>query len=264
MLNKKAREQLRRLLPISMVATKQWLLDQGLNLHFVDNAVRSRTLIPITTGVYTLYEQPIRWPGIVASLQRMLGKPIHVGGLTALHLAGYSHFLSFSAEERIELYSESPLPGWLRRVPIDVVFDRGSTTRLWPESVMTNPRYLRAFDWQEGLPPVSYSCPEKAMLEVLTKVPSAVSFEHADSLMQGLSNLSPRKLNALMEACLSIKTKRLFLWLSERQNHPWFKYLEPEKYDLGAGKRVIAEEGRLNKKWSITVPREMQGDNGHG
>ena len=58
MLNKKAREQLRRLLPISMVATKQWLLDQGLNLHFVDNAVRSRTLIPITTGVYTLYEQP--------------------------------------------------------------------------------------------------------------------------------------------------------------------------------------------------------------
>lgn len=45
MLNKKAREQLRRLLPISMVATKQWLLDQGLNLHFVDNAVRSRTLI---------------------------------------------------------------------------------------------------------------------------------------------------------------------------------------------------------------------------
>ncbi len=264
MLNKKAREQLRGLLPISMVATKQWLLDQGLSLHFVDNAVRSRTLIPLAAGVYTLYDQSVRWQGIVASLQRMSDKSVHVGGLTALNLAGFTHFLSMSAEESIELYSESPLPGWLHRIPINVQFERCSTLRLWPESVMKNSRYLRAFDWQDGLHPVLYSCPEKALLEVLTRVPSAVSFEHADALMQGLSTLSPRKIDSLLEACLSIKTKRLFLWLAERQNHPWFKHLEPEKYDLGAGKRVIAKEGRLNRKWQITVPGEMQGDPEHG
>ncbi len=34
MLNTDARQQLRKLLPLEMVATKQWLLDQGLSLHF--------------------------------------------------------------------------------------------------------------------------------------------------------------------------------------------------------------------------------------
>ncbi|MCL1476832.1 MAG: AbiEi antitoxin N-terminal domain-containing protein [Marinobacter sp.] len=92
-----------------MVATKRWLLDQGLNLHFLDNAVRSRTLIPLAAGVYTLYEKSVSWQGVVASLQRMSEKPIHVGGLTALDLAGLTHFLSTSAEVRIQLYSEPPL-----------------------------------------------------------------------------------------------------------------------------------------------------------
>ncbi|TKV69604.1 hypothetical protein FDP08_03675 [Marinobacter panjinensis] len=47
----------------------------------------------------------------------------------------------------------------------------------------------------------AYGSPEKALLEVLTEVPSAVSFEHADALMQGLSNLSPKKVDALLGAC---------------------------------------------------------------
>ena len=88
-------------------------------------------------------------------------------------------------------------------------------------------------------------------------MPDGVSFEHADALMQGLHNLSPRKLDVLLMACCNIKVKRLFLWLAERHTHAWFKYLTPEQYDLGSGKRVVAKEGRLAKHWQITVPKEM-------
>ncbi len=264
MLNEEAREQLRDLLPLSMVATKQWLIDQGLNLHFLDNAIRSRTLTPLAAGVYALYESSVRWPGVVASLQRMSDKPIHVGGLTALDISGLTHFLSTSAEVRVQLYSESPLPGWISRIPVAARFKRHSTLRLWPESVMTNPRFLREYNWQDGLPPVAYSCPEKALLEVLTEVPTTVSFEHAAALMQGLSSLSPRKIDSLLRACRNIKIKRLFLWLAERQGHAWFKHLEPSEYDLGSGKRVIAESGKLNARWAITVPKGMHEDTKHG
>ncbi|MFN2360978.1 MAG: type IV toxin-antitoxin system AbiEi family antitoxin domain-containing protein [Marinobacter sp.] len=264
MLNKEARERLKELLPVSMLATKTWLIDQGLNLHFVDNAIRSRTLLPLASGVYALHEKSVRWPGVVASLQRMSEKPIHVGGLTALDLAGLTHFLSTNSEVGVHLFSESPLPGWIKRIQVVARFEHHSTLRLWPESVMTNPNFLREYSWQEGLPSIKYSCPEKALLEVLTEVPSAVSFEHADALMQGLSSLSPRKIDALLRACRNIKVKRLFLWLAERNRHVWFKRLEPDAYDLGSGKRVLAQHGRLHPRWFITVPREMHEENEHG
>jgi hypothetical protein len=88
-------------------------------------------------------------------------------------------------------------------------------------------------------------------------VPNAISFEHADQLMQGLHNLSPRKLDGLLKNCRSIKVKRLFLWLAERNQHAWFKHLTPELYKLGTGKRLIAKGGRLEPTWQITVPKEM-------
>ena len=72
------------------------------------------------------------------------------------------------------------------------------------------------------LPPVYFSCPEKAILELLMDLPDRVTFEHADELMQGLVNLSPRKLDTLLKACKSVKAKRLFFWMAKRQAYPWF------------------------------------------
>ena len=56
---------------------------------------------------------------------------------------------------------------------------------------MQDDNYLRQNTWQASLPPLIYSCPEKAILELLVDVPNIISFEHADQLMQGLHNLSP-------------------------------------------------------------------------
>jgi hypothetical protein len=56
-----------------------------------------------------------------------------------------------------------------------------------------------------------------------------------------------------------VKAKRLFFWLAERQGYAWFKKLDPDRFDLGHGKRVIVKGGRLDRKYLITVPEESDG-----
>ena len=257
MLNTEARQQLQKVLPLDLIATKSWLEAQGFSLHFLDNAVRNHTLLPLVAGVYVRQEMRLSWKGIVTSLQIMSDLAIHLGGLSALELEGLGHYLSIGNMPRIHLYSDAPLPRWLNRIDIPAQFEWHGTRRLWPNTVMQDSKYLRQDNWLASCPPLHYSCPEKAVLELLADVPKKISFEHADQLMQGMSNLSPRKLDALLKACDSIKVKRLFLWLAEKHQHAWFKHLAPEQYELGTGKRLIAKGGRLEPTWQITVPKEM-------
>ena len=257
MLNTDAREKLKTLLPPGMAATKQWLINQSLNQHFVDNAVRSKTLLPLANGVFTQFSEQLDWKGAVASLQRMSSAPVHVGGLSALELAGLTQYVRRPGVGQVHLYSSAPLPRWLPRLNLGVNFVGHSIRTLWQETVMEDSAYVKQEQWREGLPPVLFSCPEKAMLEVLADVPHKISFEHADELMQGMQNLSPRKLDSLLRACVSVKVKRLFFWLADRQQFAWLGKLDSSQYDLGSGKRLIATQGRLDSKWLITVPKQM-------
>lgn len=256
MLNAVSRQTLKQLMPAGLLATKSWLVAQGLNPHFIDNAVKTKTLIALCPGVYTREEMLVNWKGIVTSLQRMAGHPIHVGGLSALDQEGLAHYPSRGQRVAINLYAETALPAWLNKIDSHLHFAWHSTRRLWPASLMQEEQFLREDHWRESLPPLHYSTPEKAILEVLMDIPRTMSFEHADQLMQGLSNFSPKKMDALLRASSSIKSKRLFLSLAQRHNHAWFKYLKPDEYELGTGKREIERGGRLDKTWNITVPKE--------
>lgn len=100
---------------------------------------------------------------------------------------------------------------------------------------------------------------EQAIFEVLVAVPNTFSFEYADSLMQGMINLSPRRLDAVLRACNHIRAKRLFFFFADRYEYSWRKKIQPENYDLGSGKRSIIVGGRLDKKYNITVPEEFYG-----
>lgn len=257
MLNHEAGKTLKQKFPLGMVATKRWLQEQGLSLHYIDNSVRRGALVVAVPGVYYRDEARLTWQGVVASLQRMTTLAVNVGGLTALELNGVSHYVNQSGKRTIGLYCPEKLPRWVDKMGVEATFEWHGTKRLWPESLMRDQRVLRPYEWSKGLPEITYSCVEKAYLEVLNEVPKHVSFEHADALLQGLHNLSPRKLDTLLKGCLNVKVKRLFFWLAERNQQPWFKYLKSEDYDLGAGKRVVAVNGRLEKNWQITVPKEM-------
>lgn len=260
------KQQLKVLLPYGMLATKKWLTQQGLSSHAIDNAVKTETLLLLATGVYSQYSRSVSWEGVVASMQRMeLAKgsnvpPVVVGGLSALSLSGLSQYLLLGNKPRIHLYGACKLPPWLARLSLPIEFVQHKTSKLWPESFLMDKALVKEHEWATGLPPVYFSCPERAIIELLMDLPGGVSFEHADELMQGLVNLSPRKLDMLLQACKNVKAKRLFFWLAKRQNYPWFGKLKVEDYDLGSGKRVVAKGGKLDKDYLITIPSHMAKD----
>lgn len=257
------KQSLKALLPYGMLATRRWLVEQGLSAHALDNAVKTDTLLLLAKGVYSQYSRSVSWEGVVASMQRMEKRqgeqlpPVVVGGLSALSLSGLSQYLSLGNAPHIHLYATGKLPTWLVRLSLPVEFKGHSTSKLWCESLTRDKTFIKAYQWEAELPPVYFSCPEKAILEVLMELPESVSFEHADELMQGLVNLSPRKLDRLLTACKSVKAKRLFFWLARRQAYPWFSKLRIEDYDLGSGKRVVAKGGKLDAEYLITVPSHM-------
>ncbi len=253
------KQLLDELLPFGMIATKQWLLSKGVSLHRIDNALKSRKLEMLATGVYARTGVPVTWQGVVCSLQKMTEDPVHVGGLSALVLLGFGHYLSSTKNITIHLYSQKKLPLWLDRLELPVTFIWHGTKALWSPDFLEMNNYTVEHDWREGLPPVKIACPEKACLEMLMSVPNNISFEHADELMQGMTSLSPRKLEALLNFCRSVKVKRLFFWLAERQHYLWHKKLDYRDFDLGKGKRVVATGGKLDKTYLITVPEHMYG-----
>ena len=77
-------------------------------------------------------------------------------------------------------------------------------------------------------------------------------------LMEGLTTLRPALVQVLLEKCNSLKVKRLFLYMSEKNNHDWLKNLNIKKIDFGSGKRVIVKNGVFNNKYNITVPKEYE------
>ncbi|MBK8973311.1 MAG: type IV toxin-antitoxin system AbiEi family antitoxin [Hahellaceae bacterium] len=259
------KQSLKALLPYGMLATKKWLAGQGLSAHAIDNAVKTETLLLLATGVYSQYSRSVSWEGVVASMQRMEKAESHsdsvptvmVGGVSALSLSGLTQYLPLGSTPHIHLYAAGKLPTWVARLSLAVEFEGHSTNRLWPESVLMDKALIKEHKWKAELPPVYFSCPEKAIVELLMDLPDGVSFEHADELMQGLVNLSPRKLDTLLKACKSVKAKRLFLWLAKRQAYPWFSKLSVKDYDLGSGKRVVAKGGKLDADYLITVPSHM-------
>ena len=158
----------------------------------------------------------------------------------------------------IHLYSAEPCPAWLERLDLGVTVEWYSTRRLWLENTLQQANSLKEQSWSGPLPYLM-AAPERAYLEVLADVPEKVSFEHADQLMQGLTSLSPRRLDVLLKGCRHIKVKRLFFFLPLAMTTAGFKHLDRKAYDLGSGKRVVAKGGRLDSEYLITVPEAFHG-----
>ncbi|MHC2810083.1 hypothetical protein ACVMII_009890 [Bradyrhizobium diazoefficiens] len=92
---------------------------------------------------------------------------------------------------------------------------------------------------------------------MLDQLPRYESFHQVDALSEGLRNLSPRRLQTLLNDCKSIKAKRLFFWFAERHQHSWLKQIDKSKVNLGTGKRMLVKGGKLDTKYLITIPDDL-------
>ena len=252
-----ARAELHILVPEGFVVTRASLLKRGVKAHSLDNLLKSKQIIALQPGVYRRpYAGPLSWQTVVCSLNHM-GSDLVVGGMTALENQGLAHYLSLANDRPIHLYGCDPMPSWLNQLGLPETFVHHRLTRLAKHERENQQFVATAYAGAE--PGYLLSQPERAILEALEEVPAGLSFDHADQIMQGLVGLSPRRLDELLRLTPSVKVKRLFFWLAERQGHAWLRKLNAKDYDLGSGKRVLAKGGKLDKTYQITVPEQMYG-----
>lgn len=256
------RKEISELLPEGVLTSRDWLMENSLSRHAIDNLVKSQQLRPVGRGIYVRGIARISWQSVVYALQAILKTDFVIGGITALELQGFGHYLSLSGNQIIHLFGDDRLPGWVNELIPEVSFVRHTNNDLfgsYPESAQGTSSQLFTVtrEWKEDAGKLVLSSPERAFLELLGDVPRRVSLEHANQLMQGLTTLSPRNLQRLLEQCGNVKVKRLFLWLAEKYNYAWLNKLDVTKIDLGSGNRMLVKGGKLDKKYKITVPATL-------
>ncbi len=255
----RVKNNLDKILPLGLIASRAYMLAQGVDRHGFDNAVKSGKLKAICRGVYMRDGLSLNWQGVMTSLNILYEKqPVYVGGLSALEQSGFNHYLKNNSS--IHVYSAINKPKWLDYLDLNSDFIWHSTKRIWnelPTDKLNNSNHFISVKWRDDVPGYLQASLEQASLELLAGVPNDLSFEHADSLFQGLSSLSPKKLNLLLNQCRSVKAKRLFFWFAKRHGFAWSRYLNVVDYDLGKGKRMIDKNGVLDKELLITVPNDL-------
>ena len=240
--------------PKGVVLLTSYLKEKGYPKDLLKKYSNSNWLESLGYGAYKLSGDAVEWNGAINALQQQKQSYIHPGGKTALELKGYAHFLVLG-NTRVELFSgiKKSLPKWFQN-------------QTWMKNI--NHFSTKLFHYNDGEMFIQYeiknislkiSSPELAILEMLFLVPKIHSFDETNLIMESLTTLRGDLLQTLLEKCNSVKVKRMFLFLAERHKHSWFEELNQTKIYLGSGKREIVKEGRLNKKYNITVPKEYEG-----
>jgi hypothetical protein len=262
-------------LPEGLVTDSSWLERHGISRQLRRKYVMHGWLLQLGRGVYrrpTSAEvfTTVPWQQLVISLNALQNLPVAVGARTALDLQGFSHYVSPGGSREAHLYANEELPGWVSRVPVDAKLVLHDARKLFRNRDV--PAYFTSGDatlrhpedsgftqqsWGHWKYPLTTSTPERAVLELLDEVPKRETFHQADVLLEGLRNLSPRRLQALLGDCRNVKVKRLFFWFAERHNHAWLQKIDRSGIDLGKGKRMLVRGGKLDTKYNITVPENL-------
>jgi len=231
-----------------------YLVKSGFSQDLLVKYKNSGWLESFGRGAYLRTGDKTDWQGALYTLQTQLALPVNVGGKTALQLKGYAHYLPVKQRE-IFLYGRRGLilPSWFAedRLGVKVVLTR---TNLFPENLREG-----FTDIKERYFSFRIAAPERAAMEMLHLVPGKVGFDEAQLIMENLVALRPDVVQRLLEACRSVKVKRLFLYMAEQKEHVWLSKLDLSKLNLGKGKRLIVSHGRLDTKYQITVPATDKG-----
>jgi len=233
------------------VYTQSYFSEMGYYHDLIKSYKRSGWLESIGTGAYVLPNDNVDLFGGLYALQHQLKMPVHLGGRTALELKGYGHYARFSNQQYFLFGAVGTrLPKWFEDN------DWGVKLHFIATKLIMSDIQESFTEYEHKEFSVKISAPERAALEILYYIPSHQGFDEAMRIMEGLMTLRPKLVQNLLEDCHSVKVKRLFLYMSEKLDLPWFAEFTPAKIDLGSGKRVIIKDGVLNNKYLITVPRE--------
>jgi len=237
--------------PKGTAKTVKELKESGYTPQLLKIYSNSKWIELFSRGIYKLYNDEVNWQGVLFGFQKKKATTLHAGGKTALTLKGYSHYISRN-ENKVFLFNDRKenIPAWIKK------FDQ---IKLKRNEVLNYSRSENFTLYNAGNFHIIISTPELATMEMLYLIPKEQSFDEAEKIIEGLTTLRPKLVQSLLEECNSVKVKRLFLFIAEKHNHEWIKELNTDRINLGSGKRVIVDDGMLDKKYNITVPREYAG-----
>jgi hypothetical protein len=261
-------------LPEGLPVDASWLRQHGYTANLLRKYEAKGWLQQPAHRIYVRPRGLISWQQAVVSLQTLLARDLIAGGRTALELHGFSHYVQ-AAKRVVYLYGSKAPPTWLRDLPAGVEFRYRNDARLFTKCrASTAPHELTpqsmapvvrrdgivSQSWGPWNWPLMVSSPERAILEFLDELPNRESFHQADMLMEGLSTLSPARVQELLADCHSVKVKRLFFFFADRHRHAWLRRIDRKTVDLGRGKRALVKGGRYDAKSMITVPEDLDGN----
>lgn len=235
--------------PRGVVLSVSWLKSCGYSLSLLQSYRDSRWLKSIGYGACIFHGDKVDHFGGLYSLQAHNGSSIHIGGRSALSLLGKAQYLELHPKS-VLLFSSSEdpcLPLWFSEYDWGLEIKRYSTDFLPPN--------LGLVDFEVKEFSVKISGAARALMECLYLTPKYQDLTECLELMEGMHQCNPRKVQKLLVHCSSIKVKRLFLYLAEKVGHTWFDFLDLSKINLGKGNRKLIEQGYLDKKYLITLPR---------
>ena len=249
--------------PPGFMVDTPWLKAQGIDPKSIHDYVARGWLERVVRGVYrrpvpegALGDYKESWAIPLLSLQWLMNYTVHLGGESALDMAGYAHYLSLGGRSRVQFYGE--VPSWLKRLPMQTEIVVRRHTLFGDDPLGIDDTALEAEGTRPMVDvwrwPLKISSPERAILEALDELPRNTTFENLDKVFEGLASLRPKRLTALLTACRSVKTRRLFLVFADKHRHAWRKHLDTSGIDFGSGPRALVEGGRLHPTYRIYVP----------
>lgn len=244
-------------LPEGVVAPSMWLKSQGISPQLARKYVMNGWLRKEAHGCYALPGSPVIWEGVLLGLSRLGGLRLHVGGKSALSRSGDVHYLELGGESKVEVWSNSKPPSWVTEVQLNSSLDFKHGNIFSASANETGLAELKTGvrDWT-----LKMSYPERAILEFLSGLGnSKEDFQYASEMVEGLTLARPALVQQLLEACTSVRVKRLFLFLATFHQLRWLKKIDLSKVDTGSGKRQIVKGGRLDSQFQITVPESFVG-----
>ena len=242
--------QLLATIPQDVVLQSSWLLKEGYSLDLQKYYRKSGWLKALENGAMFRGNNQPEYEGGIYALQMQSGLSVHPGGRTALALQGKAHYIELNTVQ-IWLFGgeKEKLPTWFKKHKWDQKINYRATSFL-PKELGLNEFSFTGFS-------INVASPARAIMECLYLAPEKFDLVECYELMENLNDLRPTQVQNLLEACTSIKVKRLFLYMAEKHNHNWYKFLNLSKVDLGKGKRSLVKEGVYVSKYQITLPETL-------
>ncbi len=235
------------------VCLAPWLEKKGISRDLQQYYCKSGWLEPVGRGAFKRPNDDIGWQEALQALVEQAGINVHVGGITALSQQGVGHYVRLG-KDKVYLFSPLgvSLPAWFKN------YDWGVDIEHVKTSFLSND-VLLSMTLDSGNKPSTrlFSNSERAILECLYLAPKRQDLVECYQVMEGLVNLRPTVVQALLEKCTSIKVKRLFLYMAEKADHQWLQYVDLSKITFGKGDRSIVKNGVYIAKHKITVPTEL-------